>query len=424
MSVDKIIGFIKDFPEDDKALDTLQTELSSKDKVELLSKNADKLIGALGLLSSQKHTLGLIHLLAAIVTQAKYDKNIVIKHAHDLIINGSIRQIRFDPKRFALVCRKYVEACRELKQPMRAIKPMKIAINKIAPADHLTPQHALLCLACISAKCYKAALPILNQFVFLIDPKLTGIGSEDTRLYYYYGGICYTALKEWEKATEFFEIVLSAPAMMPSAIMVEAYKKFILVSLIHKGEPGSVPKCANMSLVRVFKQFCTAYDELTTAFSTHSVEDVAKSIENNLEPFTKDSNLGLVGQVKSALIEQNIRRMTLVYLTATFSGLKENTGLKDAQAIESKILKMAETTNFSTKINTQKGYVTFGDSELAYDNDSTVNYLRKHIHDTVSIHKQFSHIDREIEKSDKFVQKTIMSERLGDREGMGDARAF
>lgn len=260
MSVDKIIGFIKDFHEDDKALDTLQTELSSKDKVELLAKSADKLIGALGQLNCQKHSLGLIHLLFAIATQPKFDKVIFVKHAHDLIVSGSTRQIRFDAKRFAVVCRKYVEACREMKQPMRAIKPMKIAINKIAPADHLTPQHALLCLACISAKCYKAALSTLNQFVFLIEPKLTGIASEDTRLYYYYGGICYAALKEWEKATEFFEIVLSAPAMMPSAIMVEAYKKFILVSLIHKGEPGSVPKCANMSLVRVFKQFSAAYD--------------------------------------------------------------------------------------------------------------------------------------------------------------------
>lgn len=269
MSVDKIIGFIKDFPEDDKSLDTLQTELSAKDKVELLAKSADKLAGALGQLNSQKHTLGLIHLIFAIVTQPKYEKAIIVKHVHDLIVNGSTRQIRFDPKRFAVVCRKYVEACREMNQAIRAIKPMKIAINKVAPSDHLTPQHALLCLACISAKCYKAALSTLNNFVFLIDPKVSGIVSEDTRLYYYYGGICYAALKQWERATEFFEIVLSAPAMMPSAIMVEAYKKFILVNLIHKGEPGNVPKSANMSIVRVFKQFSTPYEgNLSSSYNT------------------------------------------------------------------------------------------------------------------------------------------------------------
>lgn len=74
-------------------------------------------------------------------------------------------------------------------------------------SDHLTPQHAQFARACISAKCYKAALPILDQFVYLIDPKISGIKSEDTRLYYYYGGICYIALKKWDRAIEFLETV-------------------------------------------------------------------------------------------------------------------------------------------------------------------------------------------------------------------------
>jgi COP9 signalosome complex subunit 3 len=64
-----------------------------------------------------------------------------------------------------------------------------------------------LLLACIAGKAYKAALPLLDCFVYLIDPTQTGISSEDTRLYYYYGGICYAALKKWEKAIHFFEIV-------------------------------------------------------------------------------------------------------------------------------------------------------------------------------------------------------------------------
>jgi hypothetical protein len=54
--------------------------------------------------------------------------------------------------------------------------------------DLLTPQHSSLLLACISAKCYKAALPILDHFTFQIDTQATGITSEDTRTYYYYGG--------------------------------------------------------------------------------------------------------------------------------------------------------------------------------------------------------------------------------------------
>lgn len=297
---------------------------------------------------------------------------------------------------------------------------MKIAIGKIAPAEHLTPQHAYFARACITAKCYKAALPILDQFVYLIDPKISGIRSEETRLYYYYGGICYIALKRWEKAIEFFETVIAAPAMMTSAIMVEAYRKLVLVSLIHKGEVGNLPKYTNQSVTRVLKQFCTPYEELSTAFATRSLEDLSKAIENNVEAFVKDNNLGLVGQVRTALVDQNIRHLTRTYSTITAAGLLEHTGLPQISDVEARILKMVDTRGllivspffsltilltilgFACKINQQQGYVSFENSADAYDTDSTVNHLRSHIHQVVSLHKQIASIDRSIEQSDRY----------------------
>lgn len=45
------------------------------------------------------------------------------------------------------------------------------------------------------------------------------------------------ALKQWCKAAHFLEIVISMPTVGPiSMIMVEAYKKWILVSLLDKGK--------------------------------------------------------------------------------------------------------------------------------------------------------------------------------------------
>lgn len=55
-------------------------------------------------------------------------------------------------------------------------------------------------------------------------------------LYYYYGGMIYTAIKNYERALYFFEVCISTPAMAMSYIMLEAYKKFILVSLILHGK--------------------------------------------------------------------------------------------------------------------------------------------------------------------------------------------
>lgn len=54
-------------------------------------------------------------------------------------------------------------------------------------------------------------------------------------LYYYYGGMIYTAMKNYERALYFYEVALTTPALTMSYIMLEAYKKFILVSLILNG---------------------------------------------------------------------------------------------------------------------------------------------------------------------------------------------
>lgn len=47
----------------------------------------------------------------------------------------------------------------------------------------------------------------------------------------------YTVLKDWDKAIHWLSIVISSPVTGPvSKIMVEAYKKWLLVNLLGKGK--------------------------------------------------------------------------------------------------------------------------------------------------------------------------------------------
>jgi len=56
---------------------------------------------------------------------------------------------------------------------MAAIRALKTGITKFAPADHLTPLHALLAQVALLSKNYKAALPILDRDVVEIEPAVT-----------------------------------------------------------------------------------------------------------------------------------------------------------------------------------------------------------------------------------------------------------
>ena len=58
----------------------------------------------------------------------------------------------------------------------------------------------------------------------------------DHLLYFLFGAMLYMGLKEWKKALLFLEIVMTSPVTNnASKIQVEAYKKWVLVSLLYKG---------------------------------------------------------------------------------------------------------------------------------------------------------------------------------------------
>lgn len=60
----------------------------------------------------------------------------------------------------------------------------------------------------------------------------------------------YIGLRDWERALLFVEIVIASPAInTTSVIQVEAYKKWVLVSLLLKGHVSlpSPPKSNNIT---------------------------------------------------------------------------------------------------------------------------------------------------------------------------------
>jgi COP9 signalosome complex subunit 3 len=108
----------------------------------------------------------------------------------------------------ALVARKFTELCIETGQALRAIKPIRSALKKLRPStDTLTPLHADLLQVCLLSKCYGVAQPILEEEIFDVTPEITGVTPKDYLLYYYYGGMVLTGLKQYKQALTFFRMV-------------------------------------------------------------------------------------------------------------------------------------------------------------------------------------------------------------------------
>lgn len=89
---------------------------------------------------------------------------------------------------------------------------------------------------CVATGHFTTALPILAVPITSVDTSVSDLHYNDNLVYHYSGGMALAALKRWREAEEFFELCVSAPAQVPAAIQLEAYKKLVLVQLIQYGE--------------------------------------------------------------------------------------------------------------------------------------------------------------------------------------------
>lgn len=253
----------------------------------------------------------------------------------------------------------------------QGIQVLTIAIEKIQLMEsQLTPLHADLCQLCLCSKLFNPALCFL-------DVDTTTIASaEDNQdsttkyflLYYYYGGMIYTAVKNYDRALYYFEVAISTPAMVSffrpnksltdelfqamSHIMLESYKKYILVSLILRGKQITIPKYSSQVIGRFMKPLSQHYHELSNVYIHNGTPDAVRAVITKYhETFNRDNNLGLVKQVLATLYKKKIQRLTKTFLTLSLSDVASRACLSGPVEAEKYILHMVSSNKQLTRID-------------------------------------------------------------------------
>ena len=123
--------------------------------------------------------------------------------------------------------------------------------------------------------------PITN-----IDTALSDLSYHDSLKYHYVGGVALAALGRWDEAADFFEICIGSPAVVPSAVQLEALKKLRLVQLIAGGRAVGLPRYAHPALARALKG--TPYHAFIAAYPRQP-EVLHKIVEENRQLFASVS---------------------------------------------------------------------------------------------------------------------------------------
>lgn len=230
-------------------------------------------------------------------------------------------------------------------QPAQAIPAVRTAILRMDPTSStFTSNHLYFLHLCLQAQSPRQALPILDHDISSLPTNpLKNIDEvhpssarssaayitpsshisaplhpHQIQEYHLLGAHIYLGLRNYARARLFLELVLSSPT--PGAatpLMVEAYKRHILVSLLANGKPYPVPSTVSASTLRAISPLVRAYDALAETFRNRDLARFRAEAEAGREEWEEDGNAGVVKQV-----EEGLRRVRVRDLQRTFAALR------------------------------------------------------------------------------------------------------
>jgi len=297
------------------------------------------------------------------------------------------------------------------------LKILKELIKKIQTTpNHLTFLHPIFAKHCLLAKTYNYARDILENDIEDFDKNVNVL---DFLLYHYYGGILAIGLKDFNKALTYFRRVITTPTnKTASAIMIESYKKYVLVSILLYGRKQHLPSYTDDAVTKKIKksEHCRKYIELENSFSISSSE-MSMNVKRikKLSSFHSKDNEGLVKQCTRSYIRQVIQKLTQTYVTMSFQEIAKEIGLSGEDAnkiVEGHLLSMIENNEIFAYINHNNGgMVSFYDDPERYDSNETMEKINHCINVVAQLNDKVLEYNRSIKK-EHILDATKKDERI------------
>jgi len=320
------------------------------------------------------------------------------------------QQVHLVPSQFVTVCTKFAAAAIALKSPLVAVAPLLAAVYALQPtASHFTPLHAELLKVCLLSKCYFAALPLLQQELLHVDREATLVSPRDLLLHHYYAGMVETGLKSYRAAIQHFTLCVSAPTHVLNAIMLEAYKKCLLCSLIDAGETPKLPKYTSTTITRPIKNLA-AYAEFADAFIAGKPAELRAVLEKHVALFSADRNLGLAKQCVAALMQRLIRTLTETYVTLSLPHIADMVYLSDAAAAEDQVRAMIVAGRIRATIDAQRSTVQFIDHSQQYDSKDALLAMERTLQQVIGLASKMHGLVASLSVDHNFVARVTTQE--------------
>ena len=219
-------------------------------------------------------------------------------------------------------------------------------------------------------------------------------------------------MNNYREAMECLTMVCCPQTNDISAIQIDAYKKYILVSLIRKQHLVSLPRYTPRILTRYFPKFCGEYLELNSAFDSNAnsevigIEKLRKIINKYVEIYTKDNNYGLVKKVMISCEKNSVKKLTSVYTKLSIQKVKSLCKFESEIKAKSLILSMIENGDLAASLDSDD-VVTFYDGTITESDKQTLKRIQNGIIKTKDLFDGLDDKQLEIKQTKAFIEKSL-----------------
>lgn len=218
-----------------------------------------------------------------------------------------------------------------------------------------------------------------------------------------------------------------------SVVMCEAFKKWVLVSLLQHGKVLSLPKTTSGPAATKYHVIAKPYVALGSIFETGTAARLKSEADFGRQVWLDDGNLGLIYQVQAAYQKFQIRNLANVYskigaadimnlTTSAETGAK----LTSVKQIEDLVQSMiADGTLPATMIRDQSGHtvLTFSPTGPVLSETQVQNDLVASTRRIQSLAKQIKVTDRILTHDKRYIesaQRVKMKAKAAAASGSGD----
>ena len=348
---------------------TLYQKLLMNEKT--INQNQDLILQAIQHLDTTRHSLGLLFLYLSrfetFMALPPPHQDSWLGQAERFLQLCDFQQLRLDEKRFFKLCKHYVSGVFHSKgniqkHSIRALPALRRVLDHFVAPGEVTGLHSDFLKLCILTNHYDLAEPLVHRQYIAINKDKSGIEPKHFITFAYYAGCVALVLKNLQKALHFFSLAITTPSLVLHAAAVEAYKKYILVSLMLNGSSKQIPKHASTVIFYFAKELCEAYVKLAEAFAQRDTHLLDTIITGFTTEYLHDRNMGLIKQVREAYTQQEVKRITNSYMTISLRSLSQSAG-KSVVEVEALLLQMIEEGQINAKIDMEHEMVVFSESE-------------------------------------------------------------